>query len=79
MYNWLSAINWGPGADNSNLIKTEKAVPTKLPNKAYIKYMVPMSFAFDDKSHLSTRRDIDQVKISNLGLLYCFSIDESLE
>jgi hypothetical protein len=30
LYNWLSAINWTPGPDNSNLINTEYAVPTNV-------------------------------------------------
>jgi hypothetical protein len=34
LYNWLSAIYWTPGPDSSNLIKTEKAVPTKPENSA---------------------------------------------
>src|SRR5579875_646472 len=42
-----------PGADNSNLISTEKAVPIKPENNANIKYNVPISFALDDKNHLS--------------------------
>lgn len=42
-----------PGADNSNLISTEKAVPIKPENNENIKYNVPISFALDDKNHLS--------------------------
>ena len=38
LYNWLSAIYWTPGPDSSNLIKTEKAVPTKPANNANIRY-----------------------------------------
>jgi len=53
LYNWLSAIYWTPGPDNSNLISTEKAVPIKPENNANIKYKVPISFALDDKNHLS--------------------------
>jgi hypothetical protein len=34
-------------------MRTEKAVPTKPENKANIKYNVPISFAFEDKNHLS--------------------------
>lgn len=48
LYNWLSAINWTPGLDSSNLIKTEKAVPIKPDNKAKIRYKTPISFAFDE-------------------------------
>ena len=53
LYNWLSDIYCTPGPDNSNLIKTENAVPTKPENNANIKYKVPISLAFDDKNHLS--------------------------
>ena len=53
LYNWLSAINCTPGPDSSNLINTEKAVPTNPENKAYIKYNTPISLAFEDKNHLS--------------------------
>ena len=42
-----------PGPDNSNLISTENAVPNKPENNASIKYKVPISFALDDKNHLS--------------------------
>jgi len=49
----LSAIYCTPGPDNSNRIKTEKAVPTKPENKANIRYNVPISFALEDKNHLS--------------------------
>lgn len=37
LYNWLSAIYCTPGPANSNLINTEKAVPTKPENNANIK------------------------------------------
>ena len=37
LYNWLSAIYWTPGPLNSNLIKTEKAVPNNPENNANIK------------------------------------------
>jgi hypothetical protein len=50
-----------PGPDNSSLINTEKAVPIKPENKAKIKYNVPISFAFDDKNHLSNQREISEV------------------
>jgi hypothetical protein len=49
----LSAINCTPGADNSNLIKTEKAVPINPDNNANIRYSVPISFALDEQNHLS--------------------------
>ena len=57
LYNWLSAINWTPGPDSSNLIKTEKAVPTKPESRAKIRYKVPMSLALDEKNHLSVQRE----------------------
>ncbi len=50
-------MNCTPGPDNSNLINTEKAVPTKPANKAKIRYKVPMSLAFVDKNHLSSQRE----------------------
>jgi hypothetical protein len=50
-----------PGPDNSSLINTEKAVPINPENKAKIKYNVPISFAFDDKNHLSNQREISEV------------------
>ena len=58
LYSWLSAIYWTPGPLNSNLIKTEKAVPNNPENKANIKYNVPISLAFEDKNHLSVHNDI---------------------
>ena len=58
LYSWLSAIYWTPGPLNSNLIKTEKAVPNNPENKANIKYNVPISLAFEDKNHLSVHKDI---------------------
>jgi len=42
-----------PGPDNSNLIKTEKAVPIKPENNANIRYNVPISLALHDKNHRS--------------------------
>lgn len=47
-----------PGPLNSNLINTEKAVPNNPENNANIRYNVPISFAFDDKNHLSVHKDI---------------------
>ena len=58
LYNWLSDIYCTPGPLNSNLIKTEKAVPNRPENKANIKYNVPISLAFDDKNHLSVQSEI---------------------
>jgi len=49
---------WTPGPLNSILISTENAVPNKPENKANIKYKVPISFAFEDKNHLSAHSDI---------------------
>jgi hypothetical protein len=63
---------WTPGPPNSNLISTEKAVPSKPENIANIKYNVPISLAFDDKNHLSVHSDIldfkrrDLLKLSSL-------------
>ena len=51
-----------PGPANSNLISTEKAVPTNPENKAKIKYKVPMSFALQDKNHLSVHKEIFLIK-----------------
>jgi hypothetical protein len=58
LYSWLSAIYWTPGPLNSNLIRTEKAVPNNPENKANIKYNVPISLALEDKNHLSVHREI---------------------
>ena len=68
LYNWLSAIYWTPGPLNSNLIRTEKAVPNRPENKANIRYNVPISFALEDKNHLSIHNDILEFVISNLDL-----------
>jgi hypothetical protein len=54
---------WTPGPLNSNLIKTEKAVPNKPENNEKIRYKVPISLAFDDKNHLSVQTEIDDFKI----------------
>tara|TARA_B110001469_G_scaffold114340_1_gene118200 strand:- start:16226 stop:16363 length:138 start_codon:yes stop_codon:yes gene_type:complete len=44
LYSWLSpAKKATPGADSSNLIKTENAVPTIPANAPNNKYIVPMS------------------------------------
>jgi hypothetical protein len=73
LYNWLSAIYWTPGPDSSNLINTEKAVPTKPANRAYIRYNTPISLAFEDKNHLSNHMLIPDVFI--FRLLYLLSLD----
>ena len=65
---------WTPGPDNSNLINTEKAVPTKPENKAYIKYNTPISLAFEDKNHLSNHILIEDVFI--FKLLYLSFLDK---
>ena len=52
-----------PGPLNSNLINTEKAVPNKPENNAKIRYNVPISFAFDDKNHLSVQSEILDFKL----------------
>jgi hypothetical protein len=69
LYNWLSAIYWTPGPLNSNLIKTEKAVPNNPENKANIKYNVPISLALDDKNHLSVQSDMLDFNILLLFLV----------
>ena len=67
LYSWLSAIYWTPGPLNSNLIKTEKAVPNNPENKANIKYNVPISLAFEDKNHRSVHKDKLVFNIGNLA------------
>ena len=66
LYNWLSAMYWTPGPDNSSLIKTENAVPSKPENRENIRYNVPMSFALLDKNQRSNQRDIFAVSTSKL-------------
>ena len=61
LYNWLSAIYCTPGPDNSNLIKTEKAVPNKPEKRAKIRYNVPMSFALHDKNQRSHQSEILEI------------------
>ena len=61
LYSWLSPINCTSGPDKSNLIKTEKAVPTKPASRAKMRYNVPMSFALLDKNHLSVHCEIDDL------------------
>ena len=70
LYNWLSAMYWTPGPDNSSLIKTEKAVPSKPENRENIRYNVPISFALLDKNQRSNQRDILAVSTSKL-LSFC--------
>ena len=55
-------MNCTPGPDNSNLIKTENAVPAKPENTANIKYNVPISLALQDKNHLSLHIAISVLK-----------------
>ena len=51
LYSWWSpARNWLPGADSSSRISTLKAVPSRPVNTANIRYSVPMSLAFVEKS-----------------------------
>ncbi len=69
LYNWLSAINWTPGPDSSNLINTENAVPTKPANRAKIRYKVPISFAFEEKNHLSNHKDMSLLFVYILFLV----------
>ena len=68
LYNWLSAMYCTPGPLNSNLIRTEKAVPSSPLNRANIKYNVPISFAFEDKNHLSVQREIAEFCLEMLDL-----------
>jgi hypothetical protein len=74
----LSAIYCTPGPLNSNLIKTEKAVPNSPENNANIRYNVPISFAFEDKNHLSIQSEILDFKLSWIAicstLMFCFVI-----
>jgi len=63
-----------PGPDNSNLINTENAVPTKPENNAYIKYNTPISLAFEDKNHLSNHIEIPDFCIFK----FIFSLDNLL-
>lgn len=72
----MSAIYCIPGPDNSNLINTEKAVPTNPAKSAYIKYNTPMSLAFDDKNHLSNHMLITDVFM--LRLAYVVSLDNTM-
>jgi hypothetical protein len=58
LYSWLSAIYCTPGPESSNLINTEKAVPSNPENNANIRYSVPMSFALLDKNQRSHHMDM---------------------
>ena len=73
LYSWLSAIYWTPGPLNSNLIRTEKAVPTNPENKAKIKYNVPISLAFEDKNQRSVHKEILDFRTEILD--QCVSLD----
>jgi hypothetical protein len=42
-----------PGPDNSIRMRTENDVPINPENTANIKYNVPISFALDERNHLS--------------------------
>ena len=74
LYNWLSAIYWTPGPLNSNLIKTEKAVPSNPENKANIRYNVPISLALEDKNHLSVHNDILEFNMVMMDLFSFFAL-----
>jgi len=51
--NWWSPCKYcTPGAANSSLIKTEKAVPIIPAKTANIRYKVPISLAFVENNHL---------------------------
>ena len=50
-----------PGADNSNLIRTENAVPSSPENNANIRYKVPISLALLERNHLSFHIEIPAV------------------
>ena len=73
MINFIVLSKRERGPDNSNLINTEKAVPTKPANNAYIRYNTPISLAFEDKNHLSNHIVIDDVFI--FRLLYLSFLD----
>lgn len=70
----MSAIYCTPGPDNSNLIKTEKAVPNNPEKSANIKYSVPMSLALLDKNQRSVHNDIPVEEIFSL----IFSVDSAI-
>ena len=62
---------WTPGPDNSSLISTENAVPSKPENKENIRYNVPISFALLDKNQRSNQREI-LVFFNSKCLLSCW-------
>jgi hypothetical protein len=72
-----------PGPLNSNLIKTENAVPSNPENRANIKYKVPISFALVDKNHLSVPMLIEDflligyISLNLLSEIIIFSMDEN--
>ena len=57
----MSAIYWSPNPNNSSLIITENAVPSKPENKENIRYNVPISFTLLNKNQRSNQRDIFEV------------------
>lgn len=73
LYNWLSAIYCTPGPDNSNLIKTENAVPSKPENREKIRYNVPISLALEERNHLSVNIEmLDKCGVIVLIFSYVF-------
>ena len=67
---WSPCKNCTPGLDNSNLIKTEKAVPIIPENTENIKYKVPISLAFVEFNQFKI---IFIYLITNLIVTYYFS------
>jgi len=67
---------WTPGPDNSSLIKTEKAVPSKPENRENIRYNVPMSFALLDKNQRSNQRVILVFFNSKFLSSFCMKLKE---
>lgn len=57
-----------PGPDNSNLIRTEKAVPSSPEKSEKIRYKVPISLALLDKNHLS--HQIEMLVFSTFNSLW---------
>ena len=83
-------MNCTPGPESSSLISTEKAVPIKPENNANIRYNVPISFALDDKNHLSSQRLMEDLFKTNpffkglsyesiLLLLFCKCLNKNGE
>ena len=52
---------WASNPNNSSIISTENAVPSKPENKENIRYNVPISFRLLDKNQRSNQRDIFEV------------------